>query len=333
MAVGKKKDYQLQRKLNTQVFEQNKELAQLENTFNIDQWNRENEYNTPQAQMERLQAAGLNPDLVVQGLGGVSASSPQLSAGTPMETFDVSKFTANQISKMQTGMQAVTGISDALLKDKQGQLLDAQISNVQADTERKQYDLGFEKDVRHFKVGQERNAFMLGDVQIDVGRQNIKLSDKQMEVLGQSMEESKARVKQINQSIEESVAKIKNLDVDTQIKLIEKAWKEPTIKKQLEHMGSQIRLINAQAYSCETTNMYLGQQLMWQTLGIANDAVAKEKQIQLYDVNLKQAKLDFSNDATFSKIERGIGIVSEIANTQATVITSVANMVDAVVPM
>lgn len=46
---------------------------------NIEQWNRENEYNTPAAQMQRYVDAGLNPTLAIGG-SSVAASSPQFQA-------------------------------------------------------------------------------------------------------------------------------------------------------------------------------------------------------------------------------------------------------------
>jgi hypothetical protein len=43
---------------------QNLSLAKYQNMWNLQQWNRENEYNHPTAQMSRLRSAGLNPNLV-----------------------------------------------------------------------------------------------------------------------------------------------------------------------------------------------------------------------------------------------------------------------------
>lgn len=59
-------------------YAQSKELAELQNQFNIDMWNRNNEYNTPQAQMKRFSEAGLNPNLIYgMGSPGNSSSPPQ----------------------------------------------------------------------------------------------------------------------------------------------------------------------------------------------------------------------------------------------------------------
>lgn len=57
---------------------QNLELAKYQNTWNLQQWNRENEYNHPAMQMSRLKQAGLNPNLVYgSGAQTTSASSPK----------------------------------------------------------------------------------------------------------------------------------------------------------------------------------------------------------------------------------------------------------------
>lgn len=58
----------LQRKHETKLSQMNIQAAldqtNLANKYNLDMWNRQNEYNLPAAQMARLQAAGLNPNLI-----------------------------------------------------------------------------------------------------------------------------------------------------------------------------------------------------------------------------------------------------------------------------
>lgn len=61
--------------------QQNMELAKYSFDRNVDMWKMNNEYNLPQNQMERLRAAGLNPNLVY-GNGSVTGntvgSAPQM---------------------------------------------------------------------------------------------------------------------------------------------------------------------------------------------------------------------------------------------------------------
>ncbi|QCS35984.1 minor capsid protein [Capybara microvirus Cap1_SP_77] len=96
------------------AFNQNKELANIQNQYNIDQWQRENVYNSPAQQMERLRAAGLNPNAALGSFGNESASlSGKLTAGTPQTPLDIASL-ANV--------------------NAQNRLIDAQTSNLSAQT-------------------------------------------------------------------------------------------------------------------------------------------------------------------------------------------------------
>lgn len=106
---------------NQKMREYNLNLAKMQNQWNIDQWNRENEYNAPKAQMQRLAAAGLNPDLFYQnGVSGMTAaSSPSMTTGAPATPQDMSalgqKKTVGQA--MQEGLQgAMLGAQLDLLR-------------------------------------------------------------------------------------------------------------------------------------------------------------------------------------------------------------------------
>lgn len=59
-------------------------LAQKQNQWNLEQWERENAYNSPINQLQRLKDAGLNPDLLqAQNVQSLSASSPNMTSGAP----------------------------------------------------------------------------------------------------------------------------------------------------------------------------------------------------------------------------------------------------------
>ena len=67
-------------------------LAKQQNEWNIQQWERANEYNNPLNQMNRLKQAGLNPNLVYGNGAGqsVAAPNPQLTSGAPSTPQDMS---------------------------------------------------------------------------------------------------------------------------------------------------------------------------------------------------------------------------------------------------
>lgn len=87
-----------QREENQLNREYNLNLARMQNQWNIEQWNRENTYNTPLAQRQRLAAAGMNPDLAYgEGVSAnLAASSPEMTAGAPSSPTDVSNLANKQ---------------------------------------------------------------------------------------------------------------------------------------------------------------------------------------------------------------------------------------------
>lgn len=62
----------------------NRRLAEYQYEKNLEMWNRQNEYNSPKSQMQRLQDAGLNPNLIYGSSGntGNASSMPEYSSPT-----------------------------------------------------------------------------------------------------------------------------------------------------------------------------------------------------------------------------------------------------------
>lgn len=62
------------------------DFANMENQWNIEQWHRQNKYNSPIEQMARLRQAGLNPNLLYGSFNpGNASSSPTMSIGNAAE--------------------------------------------------------------------------------------------------------------------------------------------------------------------------------------------------------------------------------------------------------
>lgn len=59
------------------------QMIAQQNDYNLAQWNRENEYNTPAAQRARLEGAGLNAALMMQGQGSIGQAQAGRSAASP----------------------------------------------------------------------------------------------------------------------------------------------------------------------------------------------------------------------------------------------------------
>lgn len=67
-------NYAVQVASNKRQFKYQKEALKLQDQYNRDLWDYQNAYNTPQAQMDRLKAAGLNPRLMY-GSGGAATGN------------------------------------------------------------------------------------------------------------------------------------------------------------------------------------------------------------------------------------------------------------------
>lgn len=110
------------------VREQNKgnmELAKYQYDLNMEQWNRENEYNSPASQMARYKAAGLNPNLIY-GQQNTSAASPQYQAPS-LNAVSRAKYIHSGIQEaINTSMAGLSLMADLKQKRAQTALLEQQ---------------------------------------------------------------------------------------------------------------------------------------------------------------------------------------------------------------
>ena len=104
-----------QREENQKNREWNLNLAKQQNQWNIDQWNRENAYNAPSAQMARYKSAGLNPDLIY-GQQNLSAASPEMTSGDGSQPTDVSNLANKATIGDMVSQAAATRLTNAQAK-------------------------------------------------------------------------------------------------------------------------------------------------------------------------------------------------------------------------
>lgn len=64
-------------------YKYNQRLQEQQNQYNLDMWRLQNEYNSPQAQMQRFEDAGLNPNLIYgQGTSGNATHAPEMGVAS-----------------------------------------------------------------------------------------------------------------------------------------------------------------------------------------------------------------------------------------------------------
>lgn len=134
--------YQLQAQRETN--RNNLQIARENNEFNERMWNLQNEYNTPQMQRARLEAAGLNPYLMLDGgSAGVAESAPIADTSGTQVAPDVASTIAGGYQAM--GNSLSTAASQIAQMAFQNDLQKANVAKVQAEAQnsdlQNQYDV------------------------------------------------------------------------------------------------------------------------------------------------------------------------------------------------
>lgn len=121
----------------------NYQIAQQNNAFNERMWNLQNEYNTPSAQRARLEAAGINPYLMLDGSStGVAQSAPQADTSGTQVAPDIGSTIAGGYQSM--GNSIASAASQIAQMAFQNDLQKANVAKTQADAQnsdlQNQYD-------------------------------------------------------------------------------------------------------------------------------------------------------------------------------------------------
>lgn len=174
------------------------EMMSKSQQWNLDQWNRENEYNLPENQKARLLAAGINPALAMQGASGVgqsgsspsgsSAPSPASPSGSSAPSLNlqrpdygtgfaqissaVNSYFENKMKSEQTEGYGLDNALKAAYGDRAYQLslgkTEAEIDNIRASTAKSYADSALinlqakEKEIlnKYLDAGQQLSLFL-----------------------------------------------------------------------------------------------------------------------------------------------------------------------------
>ena len=212
------KQIEAQKAENQKNREYNMMLARQQNQWNLEQWQRENDYNSPTSQMARMREAGLNPDLMYgQGTTGNSFSSPEMTSGAPSEPNDMSAM----LSKRSFG-QTMQQILD---KEQQRRMNEAQIEAIRATAREKNTNANateIESAIVQAREGREvqlfgltlRNTQLLGDK-----------TDAEIKSIFQGIENMKKDADRIVSETDKNRAFIKDLD-NQQIERLRNSYRE-----------------------------------------------------------------------------------------------------------
>lgn len=303
-----------QQQANNHAFEQNKQLAQQQNEFNIAQWNRENEYNLPANQMQRLREAGLNPDLVYgSGVSGLtSASSPSMSAGTPISPVD---YTLG--GKRKTVGEVFNDVTNTALAT-------AQINKMKAETK-----------------GQEetnKSIYQLDQAELRQRMLNHGYTQKQIEEFDYLFNKYTVEMDATRTTIESMRATIASLEAGTEIAWFNAKLNEKSVEQQIKTLASQQGLNEQQIKQMQSLLPYEIRRLndlhdmsdieyeeryTHIILNLAQrSGILSENEVKEYEAFVAQSKLEYyrdnpesiKQDIRIDKVDRVVTIAEKISH-------------------
>lgn len=245
------KQIKAQQQENDKNRQYNLMLAKQQNQWNLDQWNRENAYNDPTAQMQRLRNAGLNPDLVY-GSGSaanLSAPSPEMTAGEGSLPVDMSA-----IGRKRT---IANSIQEA-----------AALTETAARVSKSEKEVGsLEEDITLKQLKQEEQRFINSMKSIDESyhARNAYVSS---EILTQQWHNNKEQFKLLQQEVANLSEDVVQKQIDNEFKKMHKdeyyqsiinQYKitEEELKRLQGMTNSLIRRSNAEALLAEDNYRYM----------------------------------------------------------------------------
>lgn len=212
-------------------FDYNKQLQNYAYQKNLEQWQRENEYNSPSAQMDRYRQAGLNANLIY-GQSNLAASSPEMSIG------DVGSGTAQTAAPLDVeGINIDPASLQRLINETK--LADANTENINADTEKKKEETeNVEEDTRGKKI---ENDFKqdLNPVKLEQAAQDLEKTASENKLI-----QSQVKNTNLDSALKKYEQELKQLDI--QIKRVEADHADELMELRIKRENAQISFVNHQ---------------------------------------------------------------------------------------
>lgn len=209
--------------------EYNLNLAMMQNRWNLDQWQREADYNSPAAYRARLKAAGMNPDIAYGNVQGVAPASAGMTSGQASQPVDNSL-----LAQKMTALNVASATLDNKLKSAQVKILEEDAKNKNLDNRLKGYEVKNE-DALQALVGDPLSATM------DASKLPLPAYRRYMEIVN-SVKDS------VNKTVqnEEGLLRLANARLD-------KLFRDATFEGELKKFANSVDISNQEArYYIET---------------------------------------------------------------------------------
>lgn len=264
-------------------------LAQKQNQWNLEQWQRNNDYNTPSAVMSRLREAGVNPHMYYSkgnAMGGISTASPEMTAGAPSAPVDTS------------GLLQQRTYGDAIQKAMEQSLLAASVRKTNAEAglvnqkrETEEYNTDIFQSDAAFRNALNSSSLRLTGMEIELKGSQRKLTDGQVGMLRYEAALLQKQMDKIDMENKQMEANIALMNEQQKYTALKQVLESEQVQAMCKMLASQTALNYRQAQDIAAT----------QAARILNLQVSAEKtQNEAYsiawDTKIKHLQLDMDSD-------------------------------------
>lgn len=237
------------------------EMMGQQNEWNLQQWQRENEYNTPAAQRARLEAAGLNAALMMQGQGSIGMAGSGQPAASPSGNPQASSGLSSAPQYVRPDFSLLSQAVDSFFKNK---LISEQSTGQGLD------------NLLKARYGDEL-------AQISIGKGSAEISNLRSQSARNYAETAVASL-----SAEAQRTLNKYLDLGQQLSLITKMAEYSSITAGTELTKAKYRteIANEIKVLAEANGQKISNQVARSTAASLIDAMNKENEYRSYDAAL-----------------------------------------------
>lgn len=264
-------------------------LAEKQNRWNLEQWQRNNDYNTPSAVMSRLREAGVNPHMYYSkgnAMGGVSTGSPEMTAGAPSSPIDTS------------GLLQQRTYGDAVQKAMEQSLLAASVRKTNAEAglvdqkrETEEYNTDiFESDAA-FRNALNGSSLRLTGMDIELKGSQKNLTDGQVGMLRYEaalLQKQMDKIDRENELMEEQIA---NLTEERRSIILKRVLDSELVEAQCKELAAKTHLSYEEARDLAETRAARILNLNTSSQKMQNEAYSVA-----WDTKIKHLQLDMDSD-------------------------------------
>lgn len=338
------KQIAFQREENEKARAFNKAMAEQANQWSIEQWNRENAYNSPEAMRQRLRDAGVNADLFYGGNAQNAASaSPSVTPVAPAVPTDVSA-----LGQKATIGDVTNNVVNQALAAAQIRKLGADTGKSKQETENLKIEGKILSADALTRAAQNEQALEIGRSTIYVNRSIGKLNHKEAELASARITEAAANANLLYKKAEEVKATIKNINASTasirfgmMMRSKEFRQRVAEFKEQVRLNDSTIRLNYEQASTYLATRtatvLNINADTALKAAGVKTQYATREEmraRTQMYDkldrliqIQGDAAAFNLDSDKTYKNLERGVNLVTGVIDSVSGAVGSAGSFI------